>query len=148
MSLVLQGTALNEEPLSQPLIGRLDQRGGTVGRSDNATFTLPDPERMISRTQAQILYRDDGYWIENVSTATSILHNGRPLSAGMRVTLRDGDEIRIGGYTLLASSEDDAASATILRGRTAVLWPSLQEVISPSGPAVAVQELAAPVAVA
>jgi FHA domain-containing protein len=130
MSLVLQGTALNEEPLSQPLVGRFDQRGGTVGRSDNATFTLPDPERMISRTQAQILYRDDGYWIENVSTATSILHNGRPLSAGMRVSLRDGDEIRIGGYTLIASSENDEASATILRGRTAVLrsrpteiWP-------------------------
>ncbi|MEA3177951.1 MAG: hypothetical protein QOI59_1474, partial [Gammaproteobacteria bacterium] len=39
MSLVLQGIALNEEPLSQPLIGRFDERGGTVGRSDNATFT-------------------------------------------------------------------------------------------------------------
>jgi predicted component of type VI protein secretion system len=123
MSLVLQGIALNEEPLSQPLIGRFDERGGTVGRSDNATFTLPDPERMISRTQAQILHRDDGYWIENVSSANSILHNGRPLSAGMRVTVRDGDEIRIGGYTLLASSENDAATAAILRGRTAVIRP-------------------------
>src|ERR1700761_5182856 len=131
MSLVLQGTALNEEPLSQPLIGRLDQRGGTVGRSDNATFTLPDPERMISRTQAQILYRDDGYWIENVSTATSLLHNGRPLSSGMRISLRDGDEIRIGGYTFLASSENDAASATILRGRTAVNWPPAGSSTSP-----------------
>ena len=118
MSLVLQGTALNEEPMSRPLIGRFDQRGGTLGRSDSATFTLPDPERLISRIQAQVLYRDDDYWIENISAASPILHNGRSLSAGMRVMLRDGDELRIGGYTLLAAFENDEASATILRGRT------------------------------
>jgi type VI secretion system FHA domain protein len=131
MTLVLQVTALNEEPMSQPLIGRFDERGGTLGRSDSATFTLPDPERMISRVQAQILYRDDGYWIENVSAATSMMHNGRALGAGMRVALRDTDELRIGGYTLLAAFENDAASATILRGRTVILPPPKGVVTSP-----------------
>src|SRR5258708_14959190 len=120
MTLVLQGTALNDEPMSRPLIGRFDQRGGTLGRSDSSTFTLPDPERLISRIQAQVLHRDDGYWIENVSAASPILHNGRALSAGMRVMLRDGDELRIGGYTLLVASENDEASATIFRGPTII----------------------------
>jgi FHA domain-containing protein len=120
MTLVLRGITLNEEPMSQPLIGRFDERGGSVGRSDDATLTLPDPERMISRLQAQILHRDGHYWMENVSAATPILHNGRPLSAGMRVVLEDDDEIRIGGYALQATFEDDEASATILRGRTLV----------------------------
>jgi predicted component of type VI protein secretion system len=120
MTLVLQGTALNEEPMSRPLIGRFDQRGGTLGRSDSATFTLPDPERLISRIQAQVLFRDDDYWIENISAASPILHNGRSLSAGMRVMLRDGDELRIGGYTLLAAFENDETSADILRGRTVI----------------------------
>jgi len=120
MTLVLHSIALNEAPMSQPLVGRFDERGGTIGRSDNATFTLPDPERMISRAQAQVLHRDDGYWIENVSAASPILHNGRPLSAGMRVQLRDGDELRIGGYTLQAAFEHDETSATILRGRTVI----------------------------
>jgi predicted component of type VI protein secretion system len=123
MTLVLHGVALNEEPLTRPLVGRFDERGGTMGRSDNATFTLPDPERMISRFQAQVLHRDDGYWIENVSAASPILHNGRPLSSGMRVMLRAGDELRIGGYTLRAALEDDETSATILRGRTVILAP-------------------------
>jgi predicted component of type VI protein secretion system len=147
MSLVLQGIALNEEPLSQPLIGRFDERGGTVGRSDNATFTLPDPERMISRTQAQILYRDEGYWIENVSSANSILHNGRPLSAGMRVIVRDGDEIRIGSYTLVASSENDEATLAILRGRTAVIRPrpsSSAASSAPSAPPITSPAVSAP----
>ncbi|HYC10729.1 MAG TPA: type VI secretion system-associated FHA domain protein TagH [Steroidobacteraceae bacterium] len=120
MTLVLQGVALNEEPMSQPLIGRFDERGGTLGRSDQATFTLPDPERMISRVQAHILHSDELYWIENVSAASPILHNGRPLSAGMRVMLRDGDELRVGGYTLRVAFEHDETSATILRGRTVI----------------------------
>jgi len=120
MPLVLQGIALDEQPMSQPLIGRFDERGGTLGRSDTVTFTLPDPERMISRVQAQILHRDEGYWIENLSAAIPILHNGRPLSAGMRVLVREGDELRIGGYTLKATFEGDETSATILRGRTVI----------------------------
>jgi predicted component of type VI protein secretion system len=124
MTLVLRGVALNEEPMSRPLIGRFDERGGTMGRSDNATFTLPDPERMISRVQAQVFHVDDSYWIENVGAANPILHNGRPLSSGMRVPLQEGDEIRIGGYTLLAAFESDEASATILRGRTDVSHPA------------------------
>ena len=120
MTLLLKGTALNDEPISLPLIGRFDERGGTLGRSETATFRLPDPGRTISRVQAQVLHRDDGYWIENVSAASPILHNGRPLSAGMRVMLREGDDLRIGGYTLQAAFENDATSATILRGRTLI----------------------------
>jgi predicted component of type VI protein secretion system len=120
MTLVLQGVALDEQPMSQPLIGRFDERGGTLGRSDTVTFTLPDPERMISRVQAQILHLDEGYWIENVSAANPILHNGRPLSSGMRVLLREADELRIGGYTLRVAFEQSETSATILRGRTVI----------------------------
>jgi len=93
MTLILQGIALDEQPISQPLVGRFDERGGTLGRSDTATLTLPDAERTISRIQAQVLHGDDGYWIENVSAANPILHNDRPLSSGMRVLLREGDEL-------------------------------------------------------
>jgi predicted component of type VI protein secretion system len=124
MTLVLQGIALDEQPMSQPLIGRFDERGGTLGRSDTVTSTLPDPERMISRIQAQVLHRDEGYWLENVSAANPILHNGRPLSSGMRVLLREGDELRVGGYTQRAAFEQNPTSATILRGRTAITHPN------------------------
>src|ERR1700722_20078529 len=96
-------------------------RWGGGGIAHTATFTLPDPERTISRVQAQILHGDDGFWLENVSAANPILHNDRPLSSGMRVLLRAGDELGIGGYTLRAAFEqDDESSATILRGRTII----------------------------
>lgn len=118
MSLVLRAMSLNEMPLSRPLLGRFDERGGQIGRSDNVTFTLPDPERMISRVQAQVIHGEEGYWLENVSAANPILHNGRALSSGMRIALHDGDEVGIGGYKLAVAFEDDETSATILRGRT------------------------------
>jgi type VI secretion system FHA domain protein len=124
MTLVLRGLSLNEEPLSNPLVGRFDDRGGEIGRSDNATFTLPDPERLISRVHARISHAGHAYWVENVSAAGPILHNGRPLSSGMRVSLNDGDELRIGGYRLTVAFENDETSATILRGRTAGQAPA------------------------
>jgi FHA domain-containing protein len=129
MTLVLRGLTRDEEPMSQPLIGRFDERGGTLGRSDDANLTLPDPERLISRLQAQILHRDEHYWLENISAASAVLHNGRPLSAGMRVILSEGDELRIGEYALQAAFEDEASSATILRGRTVV--PPVHNTASP-----------------
>jgi FHA domain-containing protein len=76
--------------------------------------------------QAQVLHGDQHYWIENVSASNPILHNGRPLSTGMRVALRAGDEIKIGGYALQAAFENDETSATILRGRTVI--PGLRSV--------------------
>ena len=124
MTLVLRGLSLNEQPLSNPLVGRFDDRGGEIGRSDNATFTLPDPERLISRVHARISHVGHAYWIENVSSAGPILHNGRPLSSGMRVNLSDSDELRIGGYRLTVAFENDETSATILRGRTAGQAPT------------------------
>jgi FHA domain-containing protein len=118
MSMSFRVVSLNEENLSIPLIGRFDERGGEIGRSDNVTFTLPDPERMISRVQAKVVFRDGAYWIENVSAANPILHNGRPLSSGMTVALKGGDEVRVGGYRMLVDFESDETSVTILRGRT------------------------------
>ncbi len=123
---------MNDERLSQPLLGRFDRRGGTVGRSDSATFTLPDPERRISRVQAKVLYTDEGYWVENSSAASPVLHNGRLLGAGMRVLLHENDELRIGGYSLSISFEDNVSSATILRGRTQV--PGYEAPTAPKAP--------------
>ncbi len=138
MTLVLRGLALNEDPLSNPLVGRFDDRGGEIGRSDNATFTLPDPERLISRVHARISHSEGTYWIENVSAAGSIVHNGRPLSSGMRVSLSGGDELRIGGYRLAVAFEHDETSATILRGRTTGQAPArVGPIAPPPRPAVA-----------
>ncbi len=52
MNLVIRAHTLKSETLSQAITGYFDERGGTIGRSDTITLTLPDPERHISRLQA------------------------------------------------------------------------------------------------
>jgi predicted component of type VI protein secretion system len=117
-TLVLQCLALNDQPMSRPLMGRFDERGGTLGRSDDATLTLPDPDRRISRLQAKVLHRDGQYWLENVSDISPVLHNGHPVGQGMQVALRDEDELRISGYSLQCAFDNGPESDSILRGRT------------------------------
>ena len=117
-TLVLQCVALNDQPMSRPLIGRFDERGGTLGRSEDATLTLPDPDRRISRLQAKVLHRDGQYWIENVSDISPVLHNGHPVGQGMQVVLSDQDELRISGYSLQCAFDVEPDGEAISRGRT------------------------------
>jgi FHA domain-containing protein len=121
MHLVLRALSLNEVTLSQPIVGRFDERGGTIGRSNTATLALPDAERLISRVQANITYADSHYWLEDVSRANAVIVNGRPLGFGARTPLKHGDELRIGGYRLAVELDSAGNRGAILgaRGNTA-----------------------------
>ena len=71
MNLVIRAQSLNDLPLSQAIEGRFDLKGGTIGRSDTNTMTLPDPERHISRLQAEVRADGAGFAIRNAGAATS-----------------------------------------------------------------------------
>lgn len=100
MILTLLAVSLNERPLSQPITARFDGSGGTIGRADHNTMALPDPERHISRLQAEIVPRGDGFLIRNVGSANPIIIAGRPLAQGESTALAHADTVRIGGYLL------------------------------------------------
>jgi len=117
MTLTLLAVALNDQPLSQPIVAQFDAAGGTIGRADHNTMALPDPERHISRLQAEVVVRGRGFVIRNVGGANPIVAAGRTLSRGDATALTDGDEIRIGGYLLRAQCSDDAVSGDTTRGR-------------------------------
>ncbi|MBI3156891.1 MAG: FHA domain-containing protein, partial [Burkholderiales bacterium] len=104
MTLTLLAVALNDQPLSQPIVGQFDAAGGTIGRADHNTMALPDPERHISRLQAEVVARGAGFVIRNVGSANPIVVAGRTLARGEAAVLADGDELRIGGYLLRAQA--------------------------------------------
>jgi FHA domain-containing protein len=117
MILTLQAVSLNDQPLSQPITARFDASGGTIGRADHNTMALPDPERHISRLQAEIVPRGPGYMIRNVGAANPIVVGGRSLAQGETTMLAHADQIRIGGYLLQADCRavaDPAAETTRL----------------------------------
>jgi FHA domain-containing protein len=117
MNLVIRCLSLHDSEVSEPLVARFDQRGGTIGRSFGATLVLPDPERLISRVQAEVTQQDGEYWLEDVGRSRSVVHNGRLLGANARVRLAVGDELYVGGYRLAVEVDDtDSAPAPAAAG--------------------------------
>ena len=121
MNLVIRAQTLNDQPLSQAIVGCFDLKGGTIGRSDTNTMALPDPERHISRLQAEVSARDGAFSIRNSGAANAIFINGRALAPGEGSGLVSGDELRIGGYALgvMVEAENEVVR-TITQGRAVI----------------------------
>jgi FHA domain-containing protein len=111
MHLVIRAQSLRHESVSQSIVAEFDERGGTIGRSDSNTMTLPDPERHVSRLQAEISCAAGAYALRNVGNANPIIVNGRPLGPGEAVTLRHQDQLTIGGYELRVELREQAGKA-------------------------------------
>lgn len=121
MHLLIRAVSLAGQPLTQAISAYFDERGGTIGRSDTNTLALPDPERRISRLQAELSRSPDGWRILNVGNANPIWHNNRPVPPGEGVLLDEGDELQVGSYALQVNySRNDATARTITKGRAAV----------------------------
>jgi FHA domain-containing protein len=116
MALTLRAVSLNDMPLSQPITARFDDRGGTIGRTDNNTMALPDPERHISRQQAEIRAGSSGFVIRNIGSANPIVVHNQPLALGESAPLVHSDQVRIGGYLLVVIDEEhEDAETTVTR---------------------------------
>ena len=103
MRLVIRAMSLQDEPLARTIVCEFDERGGTVGRSDINTLTLPDPGRHISRRQGEIAFQNGAFCVRNVGSANPLIVNGHPLLPGEVAPIRDGDDVVIGRYTLKAT---------------------------------------------
>ena len=101
---------------------RVFQSGGTIGRSPDNDWVLPDPERFVSGQHAVISLENGAYVLTDHSTNGTIV-NGREMPKGGRVLLGTGDLLTIGSYEI-AVSVDDVAGA----------WPSsqAQPVVAPN----------------
>lgn len=121
MHLLIRAVSLAGQPLTQAISAYFDERGGTIGRSDTNTLALPDPERRISRLQAEVSRSPDGWRLLNVGNANPIWHNNRPIPPGEGALLDENDELQIGTYALQVTySKNDATARTITKGRAAV----------------------------
>lgn len=109
--LKLQATSFGNQPLAQSFDAEFDELGGSIGRSDGNTLVLPDDKRYISRTQATIAYRNGSYYLQDHGSASPTIVNGSPVGNGNEVALREGDELRIGEYVLVAHVGGGSAGA-------------------------------------
>src|ERR1700739_3057803 len=80
--------------------------GGTIGRSADNDWVLPDPQRYVSAHHARILYHDGEYLLEDLSTnGVYVNDDERPLAKLGPYRLQNGDLLRMGDYQLVVALE-------------------------------------------
>ena len=138
MTLILRAVALNDQPLTQPITAHFDAHGGTIGRADHNTLALPDPERHISREQAEIVAFGAGFVIRNVGSSNPIVVRNQPLARGESAPLVHLDQVRIGRYLLEVLSEAQGEADTTQRpapdDSAARAWSAPAAPLSPDNP--------------
>lgn len=78
--------------------------GGAIGRDEQSDLILNDTTKTISKTHALIHFRDDHYYITDVSTNGVFLNKDTmPLGKGNHHLIADGDQFRMGEYVLRAN---------------------------------------------
>src|SRR5882757_6462362 len=85
--------------------------GGSIGRSADNDWVLPDPLRYVSAHHARLEYRDGHFFLEDLSTNGVFVNDDeRPLAKAhpMGHKLTTGDIIRMGDYHIVASVDTDA----------------------------------------
>lgn len=85
----------------------IDDRA-TIGRAPESTVVLSDAQRAISRMQASIERRGEMYVLIDAGSNPTLL-NSEAMNGTREAVLSNGDQIRIGAYTLAVSIEGSAA---------------------------------------
>jgi FHA domain-containing protein len=99
------------EPLHAPLAATFANAGGAIGRGFDCVLVLPDPDRLISRRQAMIVFRDGQPFIRQIGSNLVIELDGEPLASEIDYPLADGAGIRIGPYVLRVGEPRQAVAA-------------------------------------
>ncbi len=88
----------------------LHRRGASIGRAPTCDWALPDPHRYISSRHCEVSFRDETYYLADVST-NGTFFNGGGERMPAEVKLKPGDVITIGHYELVAGLSGVAAVA-------------------------------------
>jgi type VI secretion system protein ImpI len=88
-------------PISFTVTGK---RSVDIGRDQHLDWTLPDPTRFISGKHCEVHYKNDAYWLHDVSTNGTFL-NGSDQRVRSPHQLKDGDRLVIGQYIVGVSLE-------------------------------------------
>ena len=119
MSLTLKIISANRQALGAIADKTFGQAGGTIGRSLEADWSLPDSQRFLSSKHASIDFRSGCYYIVDTSK-NGVYVNGaeQPVGRGKPQRLFSGDKIRIGEYLMQVSiaSVDDTRETLLDTG--------------------------------
>jgi receptor protein-tyrosine kinase len=129
------------EPISGDPRQRLrvfGESGGTIGRSPDNYWVLPDPKCYLSAHHCEILFRNGEFWVRDTSRNGVFLNEAeKPIGFGRSARLNDGDELGLAIYTVRVRLREKSA-----RPRSPAVTPA-ESVAAPQLPPPASQHVPA-----
>jgi serine phosphatase RsbU (regulator of sigma subunit)/pSer/pThr/pTyr-binding forkhead associated (FHA) protein len=103
----------------------LDMPCTVLGRQADSTICLP--AKAVSRQHAQLLHREDGYYVEDLNSSNGTFVNGQRLPANKAVRLSERDALQIGPYVLAlrpAPTVTPTEPSLVVREQVSVVDPT------------------------
>src|ERR1044071_3412790 len=93
--------------------------GGTIGRSADNDWVLPDPQRYVSAHHARVSFRQGSYFLEDLSTNGAFVNDGDVAIGKVGPhKLQNGDLIRFGDYQVSVALEAEGAAEPVTAPQT------------------------------
>jgi type VI secretion system protein len=112
MTLTLTITKHPELPPGEAMSRTFERCNAVIGRGTDSDWTLPDPERHLSKQHCRIEFRGDRYYLVDTSKNGVFVNESiEPLRQGNMAELQDGDRLTLGDYELLVRIGSDKRRA-------------------------------------
>ncbi len=119
MPLHLQIISRHRQGLGERASKDFGHDGGTIGRSLESDWVLPDGQRYLSSRHASIDFRSGSYYVVDTSTNGVYVNDSeQPVGRGNPQRLFTGDRIRLGEYEISVEiTDEDDTRETLLNDR-------------------------------
>lgn len=107
MPLQLEIVSNHREILGDDCVRVFHEDGGTIGRSLENDWILPDPDQFISAKHATVDFQSGAYYLADISS-NGVFVNGeeKPLGRGNPRRLFDGDRLRMGDFEFVVTLDE------------------------------------------
>lgn len=129
MPLTLRILSFKGQPVAQAGTVTIGNEGGTIGRSDDNTLVLADPDRLVSRHHARISVKNGWYYLTDSSLSGIFIAGQSQTLHNNSQQIFDGAVLKIGEYEIAVGISDDANADDFpfVREPVATGTPSLME---------------------
>lgn len=107
MSLKLEIISEHRDIVGEDAVREFRSEGGTIGRSLNNDWILPDPDKFISGKHATIDCKGGIYYLVDISTNGVYVNDERdPIGKGNPRRLFNGDHLHLGDFEIVVSIDE------------------------------------------
>lgn len=130
MPLELKIVSENADLVGDDCVREYHESGGTIGRSLQNDWILPDPDRYISGRHATIDYKGGMYYLADTSSNGVYVNNEvEPIGKGNPRRLFDGDRLRLGDFEMTVAIDSGESLVMPLDEKKSVAPDNIEQFV-------------------